>query len=123
MGLYVLPVPRPDDSDTSSGNVLEPNMESTEIVSDDDENSIRLLGVFDLWQELGCEAERQRDLGRLVEVGLEDAPAISSQKRLTDMKEGPSYLLKMRKASKTCRSFLLGTVRRILSYSSGSESG
>ena len=47
-------------------------MEATELVADDEEHAERLLRVLDLGQEVGREAERERDLRRLVEVRLED---------------------------------------------------
>ena len=47
-------------------------MESTELVSDDQEHAERLLGVLDFGEEIGIEAERESNFGGLVEVGLED---------------------------------------------------
>ena len=70
----VLPVPRHDDTNTTTCDVTETDVESTEFVSDDDEHAERLRGVLNLRQEVRCKAERKRDLSRLVEVGLEDVP-------------------------------------------------
>jgi len=44
------------------------------ILTNNDEHPKRLLGVFDLRQEIRCEAERQRNLSRLIEVGLQNVP-------------------------------------------------
>ena len=70
----VLSVPRANDTNTTSSNVGESDMEATEIVADNDEDSIRFPGVLDLREEVWSQAERQRDLSGLVEVGLENAP-------------------------------------------------
>lgn len=75
--MHSLPVPGANDTDTTTSDVPEPNVEAAEVVTDDHEHSKRLLGVLDLGEEVGREAEAQRDLGGLVEVGLEDAPANS----------------------------------------------
>lgn len=47
-------------------------MEPAELVANDDEHAERLARVLDLGKEVGREAEGERDLGRLVEVRLED---------------------------------------------------
>ena len=47
-------------------------MESTELVSDNQEHAERLLGVLDFREEIGIEAEGKSNFGGLVEVGLED---------------------------------------------------
>lgn len=47
-------------------------MEATEVRSDDHENAERFVGVLDLWQEASFKAERDGDLGWLIEVGLQD---------------------------------------------------
>lgn len=49
--------------------------------TDDEEHAVRLLRVLDLRQELGRKTERQRDLGRLVEVRLEHVPICASKSR------------------------------------------
>ena len=49
-------------------------MEPAELVPDDEEHAEGLLGVLDLGQEVWRKAERERDLGGLIEVGLEDVP-------------------------------------------------
>jgi len=74
----ILPVPRHDDSNSTSCNVPEPDMESSELVTDDNEHSVRLSRILDLWQELRGKPERQSDLGRLVEVGLKHVPMARS---------------------------------------------
>jgi hypothetical protein len=48
-----------------------PNVEPTELGANDKEHSKWLLGILDLGQEVGRETERQRNLGRLIKVGLE----------------------------------------------------
>jgi len=77
----VLSVPRHDDSNPTSSNVSEPDVESPELVSDDDEHSVRLSRVLDLWQEFWGKPERQCDLGRLVEVCLQHVPTTGSVTR------------------------------------------
>ena len=44
------------------------------MLTDDDEHAKRLLGVLDLGQEARRKAERQSQLRRLIEVGLENIP-------------------------------------------------
>ena len=72
--MYVLPVPRHDDADTATRDVLEANVEAAELAADDEEHAERLPRVLDLGQEVRRKAEGERDLGRLVEVRLEDVP-------------------------------------------------
>ena len=67
----VLPASRSNDSNTTSSDVLEPDVESTEIGSDDEEDPERRQGVLDLGQEIRLKSEGEGDLGRLVKVGLE----------------------------------------------------
>ena len=74
IGVVVLHAPRSDHSDTSSRHIPESNVESTELGPNDKEHAKWLLGVLDLGQEVGGEAERECNLGRLVEIGLEDMP-------------------------------------------------
>ena len=90
--------------------------------TDDEEQPIGLVRVFYFWKESGIKAERQCDLRRLVKVCLQNMPA-SRQLRLAWCVAESTYLLKIRKLSRTWRSCLLSTVRRIRSYSSWSESG
>jgi hypothetical protein len=71
----ILLVPRHDYTNTTAGNISETNMEATELISDDDEHSERLIWILDLGQKFGCQAERQCDLGWLVEVRLQNVPA------------------------------------------------
>jgi len=80
----ILATSRSDDTDTTSSDVLEPDVESTEVGSDDKEDSERGQGVLDLGQKVGFESERQGDLGRLVKVGLEDV-LVEYQQGLEDL--------------------------------------
>lgn len=61
---------RPDDADTSTSNIPEPDVEPSEVGADDEEHPERLLGVFDLRQESRVEAERQGDLCDGISYGL-----------------------------------------------------
>lgn len=105
---YVLPIPRPDNSDTSSRNILEPDVESTEVVADDDEDSIWFLGVLDFGQEFRGEAERERNLGGLVEVGLQDAPTLNGQKGLRRAEEHLILLVKDEESFQDLQIVLVG---------------
>ena len=99
--------------------------------TDDEEHPEWLPRVLDLGQEVRREAERERDLRRLVEVRLQDAPNKddprvsdrSVRERRGEGREGRTHLLKIMKLSSTCSSCLFVTVRRILSWSSSSVSG
>jgi hypothetical protein len=42
---------RSNDSDTTSSDISESNVETSEIGADNEEHAERLLGVLDLWQE------------------------------------------------------------------------
>ena len=53
---------RSDDSDTTSSDIPESDMETSEVGSDDKEHAERLLGVLDLWQERWVQSERKGDL-------------------------------------------------------------
>jgi hypothetical protein len=90
VGGSLLLASRPDDSDTTSGDISEPDVETSEIGTDDKEHAEWLFGVLDLGQERGIQSERECDLcgmsatphkyrsqrmrltSRLVEVALED---------------------------------------------------
>jgi hypothetical protein len=72
VGVVVLLASRSDDSNTTSSDVSESDVESSELGADDEEHSEGLLGVLDLRQETWVESERQSDLCWLVEVALED---------------------------------------------------
>ena len=74
-------IPAPDNSNASSRHVPEANMEASELATDDEEHTKWLRRVFDLGQELWGEAEGQCDLGRLVEVRLEDRPEFCARVR------------------------------------------
>jgi hypothetical protein len=68
----VLSAPRPDDTDTSTSDVPKPDVEATEVGSNDDENTKWFCRVFYLWKEVAIETERNGDFSRLIEIGLED---------------------------------------------------
>ena len=56
-------------------------MEASELIADAEENTEGLLRVLNLGQEFWRKTEGQRDLGRLVEVGLENvAVGVMSEK-------------------------------------------
>ena len=56
-------------------------MESSELVANTQENTEGSLRILDLGQKLWRKTEGQRDLGRLVEVGLENvAVGVMSEK-------------------------------------------
>jgi len=59
-------------------------VEATEVVADDDEHAIGLLGILDLGQEVGGEAEGQGDLRGLIKVRLEDA-LVEDEEALEDL--------------------------------------
>ena len=59
-------------------------MESSEVASDDKEDTERRERVLDLRQKVGLESEGQGDLGRLVKVGLEDR-LVEDQQGLEDL--------------------------------------
>jgi hypothetical protein len=80
----VLPTSRSNDSNTTSSDVLESNVESTEIGSDDEEDPEGRQGVLDLGQEIRLESEREGDLGRLIKVGLEHV-LVEDQQGLEDL--------------------------------------
>lgn len=67
----LLPVPRTHDTNTATSNILESNMEPTELVTDDKEDTKRFLRVLKVGQETRCKAERQCYFGWLVEVRLQ----------------------------------------------------
>lgn len=72
VGVVVLLSSRSDDSNTTSSDVSESDVESSELGTDHEEHAEGLLGVLDLWQKAGVKSEGQSDLGWLVEVALED---------------------------------------------------
>lgn len=61
---------RSDDSDTTSGDIPESDMKSSEVGTDNKEHPEGLLGVLDLWQEGWVESEGQCDLCGGVSIGL-----------------------------------------------------
>ncbi|KAH3659319.1 hypothetical protein OGATHE_006203 [Ogataea polymorpha] len=62
-----------DDTDTSTSNVSEPDVETSEIRTNNEKHSKRRLWILRLWQERWIQSERERDLGRDKEIGLENA--------------------------------------------------
>jgi len=53
---------RSDNSDTTSSDIPESDVETSEVGSDNEEHAERLLGVLDLWQERWVQSERKGDL-------------------------------------------------------------
>ena len=60
-------------------------MEAAELTSYHQEHSKRLLWVLSWWEKGRVQAERERDLGRLVKVRLKDV-SVESRERLKDHK-------------------------------------
>jgi hypothetical protein len=75
---------RLNDSNSSSSDVSESDVESSEVGSNDEEETVRRLGVLDRREELGVKSERQGELGGLVEVGLEDV-LVEDEEGLEDL--------------------------------------
>jgi len=63
---------RLDDSDTTTRDVLESEVETARLRADDEEHAVEGLGVLNLGEEVGVETEAQGDLGGGEVVGLED---------------------------------------------------
>lgn len=128
-----LPVSRHDQANATSGDIPEADVEPTELAAymqvinihlasqppgrptNHDEHPEWFLGVLNLRQEVRGKAERQCDLRRLVEVGLQDMPPFHVNNTTDAGNIGTPYLLNMRKLSSTWSSCLLGTDFRILS--------
>lgn len=53
---------RSHDSDTASSDILESNMETSEVAADDEEDAEGRQGVLDGGQKVGLQSERQCDL-------------------------------------------------------------
>jgi hypothetical protein len=70
----VLPVPRHDNPNSTSCDISESDLESSELIANDEKHSMGLPGIFCLWQEFWRKPERQSDLRRLIEVGFEHVP-------------------------------------------------
>jgi hypothetical protein len=47
-------------------------MESSKLVTDDNEHAKRFSWVFNFWQEIGRKTEGECNLGWLVEIGFEN---------------------------------------------------
>lgn len=59
-------------------------MEASELRTNDKEEAVRLVGVLHVWKEGWVEPEGERDLCRLVEVGLQDG-FIEDEEALEDL--------------------------------------
>lgn len=79
VGVIVLFTPGSNDTDTTSGNVPKPDMETSKFGTDDKEHAKRSLGVLNLGEERRVETEREGDLGRLVKVALDHLPVENQQ--------------------------------------------
>lgn len=66
------PIPTLDNTDSTPRNILESQMESSEIVTDDQEQSVRWHRVLRGGEESGIESEGDGDFGRGEEVRLEN---------------------------------------------------
>jgi hypothetical protein len=120
----ILSPPGADDTDTSTGDIPEPDVESTEVGSNNDENTQWLPRVFHLWKEFAVETERNRDFIWLIEISLQDvSDEINNQSYSLLPRKLNMHWLKSRSASKTWRSCLFWIVLRIFSWSSGMERG
>lgn len=71
---HPLLVPGHDNSNTTSRNIPETDVESAELVADDNEHAKGLLRVLRLGQEVWCETEGKRHFRGLVEVRLQHMP-------------------------------------------------
>lgn len=69
-----LPIAGPDDTNTTTRNITEANMESTELGTNYEEETKRFDRIFDFGKEVWCKAEGERNLCRLIEIGLENRP-------------------------------------------------
>lgn len=67
-----LATPRLHDTDATTGNVSEAQVEASELGADDQEHAVQGLSVLGFREEAGVETEGKGDLGRGVEVGLQD---------------------------------------------------
>ena len=68
----ILYPPGANDTDTSTSDVPEPDVEATEVGTNDDENTKWFRRVFYLWKEVAIKAERNGDFSWLIEIGLKD---------------------------------------------------
>ena len=78
---HLLLVSRAHNADTATCDIAETEVETAELVADDEEHAKRLFGVLHLGKEVRCETEREGDLRRLVEVCLQDSPSQTINKR------------------------------------------
>lgn len=72
-------VARLDDSDTTSRDVLESEVETSRLGADDEEHAVEGLGVLDVGEERGVETEAQGNLCGCEVVGLEDGVVEDSE--------------------------------------------
>lgn len=84
VGVIVLLTPGSNDTDTTSGNIPESDMETSKLGTDNKEHTKRSLGVLNLGEERRVETEREGDLGRLIKVALDDLP-VENQQRLENL--------------------------------------
>jgi hypothetical protein len=76
----VLSAPGPDDTNASTSDIPEPDMEATEVGSNDDENAKWFRRVFHVRKEVAIETERNGDFSWLIEIRLQDvSDEINSQ--------------------------------------------
>ena len=116
-------VSRHNDANTATSDISKADVETTEFIPNDKEHAKWLLRVFYFWQEIRFKAERKSNLGWLIKVGLENVSGKHSDQQIPIPKRRRTYLLKIKKLSRTCKSCLLGTERLILSYNSSSVRG
>lgn len=80
----VFAIPGTDDADTTTGDITEADVETTEFGTNDKDDTVGLDGVFDFGQEARVQAEGESDLGRGIEVGLEDG-LVEEEESLEDL--------------------------------------
>ena len=79
------PIPTLNNPNTTSSDVLESKMETSEIVTDDQEQSVRRHRVLGGGEEGGVESEGDGDLGGSEKVRLEDR-LVESDKGFEDLR-------------------------------------
>jgi hypothetical protein len=53
----LLPVSRHDETNATTGDITETDMEAAEVIANYEKHAVRCLGVFNYGQEFGGEAE------------------------------------------------------------------
>lgn len=84
VGAVVFPSAGADKTNTTTSDVAETDVETAHVGPNDKEHAEGLLGVLDVWEERGVKAERESDLGGLVEVALEDV-LVEDEQSLEDL--------------------------------------